>query len=79
MSRVIRDKATHKSKGYGFASFMDPFEAVKAMKAMQGKYIGNRPVKITRSKAEDRDLKTVQSRSRKKRKMQKRLQQSSIF
>jgi RNA recognition motif-containing protein len=31
-----------KSKGYGFVSFLDAFEAAKALREMNGKYIGNR-------------------------------------
>jgi RNA recognition motif-containing protein len=35
--------------GYGFVSFSDPVEGARAMKEMNGKYIGNRPCKISRS------------------------------
>lgn len=40
-AKVIRDKRTNKSKGYGFISFKDPADFTKAMKEMNGKYIGN--------------------------------------
>lgn len=36
-ARVIRDKRTNKSKGYGFISFKDPSDFTKAMKEMNGK------------------------------------------
>lgn len=36
-SKVIRDKRTSKSKGYGFISFKDPADFTKAMKEMNGK------------------------------------------
>lgn len=36
-ARVIRDKRTNKSKGYGFISFKDPADFTKAMKEMNGK------------------------------------------
>ena len=48
-AKVIRNKHTQKSMGYGFASFKDPWDMTKALREMQGKYIGNRPVKVRRS------------------------------
>jgi RNA recognition motif-containing protein len=39
---VIREGYNMKSKGYGFISFMDPFEAARAIREKNGKYIGNR-------------------------------------
>lgn len=89
-AKVIKDKLTQKNRGYGFASFSDPFECVQAMKDCNGqfkahshaahtamphtqhkhtpftrphprthsprtgKYVGNRPVKLTKSKWEKR-------------------------
>jgi RNA recognition motif-containing protein len=35
-AKVVRDKRTTKSKGYGFVSFKDPNDFVKAMKEMNG-------------------------------------------
>ena len=40
-ARVIRDRRTNKSKGYGFVSFKDPNDFTKAMKEMNGKFIEN--------------------------------------
>lgn len=37
-AKVIRDKRTSKSKGYGFVSFKDPQDFIKAMKEMDGEY-----------------------------------------
>lgn len=37
-ARVVRDKRTNKSKGYGFISFKDPTDFTKAMKEMNGKF-----------------------------------------
>lgn len=57
-ARVIRDKRTTKSKGFGFVSFTDGEQGFKAAREMVGKYIGSHPVTIQRSKT---DLKpTVQ-------------------
>jgi hypothetical protein len=35
-ARVVRDKWSRKSKGYGFVSFVDAFDAAQAMREMQG-------------------------------------------
>ena len=51
-ARVIRDKRTSKSKGYGFVSFTDSDDYFQAAKEMQGKYIGSHPVLIKRSTTE---------------------------
>ncbi|KAG8389703.1 hypothetical protein BUALT_Bualt01G0006300 [Buddleja alternifolia] len=49
MARVVRDKRTGKTKGYGFVSFSTPSDLVGAMKEMNGKYVGNRPIKLRKS------------------------------
>ena len=54
--KVVRDGHTGKSKGFGFVSFMDADDFTRAMKEMQHKYIGNRPVCLKRSKWKDRSL-----------------------
>lgn len=51
---VVRDKKSAKSKGFGFLSFSDPDDFIKAMREMNGKYVGNRPIKLSRSKWKDR-------------------------
>ncbi len=56
-AKVVRDKRTGKSKGYGFISIRSVEDYIRAMKEMEGKYIGNRPVKLTKSKWKDRCLK----------------------
>ncbi|CAG8486494.1 19806_t:CDS:2 [Rhizophagus irregularis] len=55
-AKVIRDKRTGKSKGYGFVSFKDADEFVKAWKEMNGKYVGNRPIKLRKSTWKDRNI-----------------------
>ncbi|KAK8088233.1 RNP domain-containing protein [Apiospora hydei] len=51
-ARVIRDKVTSKSKGFGFVSFSDPDEFFAAAKEMNGKYIQSHPVVIRKSTTE---------------------------
>lgn len=51
-ARVIRDKRTTKSKGYGFVSFSDGDDYFQAARDMQGKYIGSHPVLIKRAQTE---------------------------
>lgn len=53
-ARVIRDKRSQKTKGYGFVSFTEQADYIKAYMEMNGKYIGNRPCKITASKWRER-------------------------
>ncbi|KAL2497287.1 RNA-binding (RRM/RBD/RNP motif) family protein [Abeliophyllum distichum] len=49
MARVVRDKRTGKTKGYGFVSFSNPSDLAAALKEMNGKYVGNRPIKLRKS------------------------------
>eukprot|EP00002_Diphylleia_rotans_P022362 TRINITY_DN437_c0_g2_i1.p1 TRINITY_DN437_c0_g2~~TRINITY_DN437_c0_g2_i1.p1 ORF type:complete len:258 (+),score=67.04 TRINITY_DN437_c0_g2_i1:89-862(+) len=55
-ARIVRDKRTMKSKGYGFVSFLDPHDFIKALKEMNGKYCGNRPMKLRKSTWDDREF-----------------------
>ena len=54
MARVVQDKLRGKNKGFGFVSFLDPKDFVDALDNMNGKYIGNRPVQVTKSTWKDR-------------------------
>jgi len=47
--QVVRDKRTGKTKGYGFVSFSNPTDLAAAIKEMNGKYVGNRPIKLRKS------------------------------
>lgn len=55
-ARVVRDKRTTKSKGYGFVSFIDGEEYFQAAKDMHGKYIGSHPVLLRKSTTEIRPV-----------------------
>ncbi|OMJ21479.1 RNA-binding protein 42 [Smittium culicis] len=52
--RVVRENKTGYSKGYGFVSFLDPNDFAKAFKEMNGKYVGNRPIKLRKSTWKER-------------------------
>lgn len=54
LARVVRDKRTGKTKGYGFVSFSNPSDLAAALKEMNGKYVGNRPIKLRKSKWTER-------------------------
>ena len=55
-AKVIRNKITGKTKGYGFVSVTDVNDYIKIMREMNGKYVGNRPIKIKRSTWKDRSV-----------------------
>ncbi len=55
-ARIVRDKRTGKTKGFGFVSISGIDDYIRAMKEMDGKYVGNRPIKLTKSKWKDRCL-----------------------
>lgn len=41
-AKVVRGGWNSKSRGYGFVSFLDPFDCAKALREQNGKYLGNR-------------------------------------
>ena len=65
---MIRNKYNNKSKGYGFVSFSDPYDAAKALKEMHRQYIGNRPCKIKKSKWAERNINQVRKKARQEKK-----------
>nr|GMC61645.1 RNA-binding protein 42 [Ipomoea batatas] len=76
MARVVRDKRTGKTKGYGFVSFSNPSDLAAALKEMNGKYVGNRPIKLRKSRWQDRidyeALERQKNQSQKKAKLPKK-------
>lgn len=56
MSRVVVDKRTGEGKGYGFVSFAKGEDMVAALREMNGKYVGTRPVKLRKSDWQKRTL-----------------------
>lgn len=56
MCRVVVDKRTGEGKGYGFVSFAKGEDMVAALREMNGKYVGTRPVKLKKSDWQKRSL-----------------------
>ncbi|KAL7840274.1 hypothetical protein AOLI_G00255970 [Acnodon oligacanthus] len=68
-AKVVRDKRTGKTKGYGFVSFKDPNDYVRAMREMNGKYVGSRPIKLRKSTWKDRNMEVVRKKQKEKKKL----------
>jgi hypothetical protein len=51
-ARVVRDKRTTKSKGFGFVEFQDHELGFKAAREMVGKYVGSHPITIQKAKTD---------------------------
>ncbi|KAM0332221.1 hypothetical protein ACHAQA_002496 [Verticillium albo-atrum] len=51
-ARVVRDKRTTKSKGFGFVAFSDADDFFQAAKEMNGKYIQSHPVVVRKANTE---------------------------
>ena len=65
-SKVVRDKKTDRSKGYGFVSFLNAEDALKAYREKNGKYLGSRPIKITKSSWNERQFAPKNDRKNKR-------------
>jgi len=68
-AKVVRDKRSNKTKGYGFISFRDPTDFTKAMREMDGKYVGSRPIKLRKSNWKDRNIDVVKTKQKMKQSM----------
>ncbi|ESK96049.1 rna-binding protein [Moniliophthora roreri MCA 2997] len=72
-ARVIRDRLSQKAK-YGFVAFSDPEDFLRAWKEMDGKYVGNRPVKL--KKADQMAIRPVEIGHRKAKQLEKELKKN---
>ncbi|CAF1585063.1 unnamed protein product [Rotaria magnacalcarata] len=61
-AKVVRDKRSGKTRGYGFISFKDSQDYIRAMREMNGKYVGNRPVKLRKSTWQERNIDVVRKK-----------------
>jgi len=65
-AKVVRDKRSNKTKGFGFVSFKDPQDFTRAMKELNGKYVGSRPIKLRKSNWKNRNIEDVKKRQKEK-------------
>jgi RNA recognition motif-containing protein len=68
-TKIVRDKFTNKTKGFGFVSFSDPYDCVQAIREVNGTYIGNRPCKLSKSNWQDRNIKEARGKKKKQKKV----------
>lgn len=68
-AKVVRDKRSNKTKGFGFVSFKDPQDFIRAMKEMNGKYVGSRPIKLRKSTWKDRNVENVKKKIKEKQRL----------
>ena len=75
-ARVVRKKGgrIQKTRGYGFVSFGDGLDMLKAMREKNGKYLGSRPIKLSRSTWQDRGHSAVQKERRQTQRREKKRQ-----
>ena len=78
-AKVIENKLYKGSQGYGFVAFSDPLEGIKAMKEMNGKLCGNRPMKIQKSDWEKKEMKSVQKNEKKERRLAKTIAKAHSY
>lgn len=71
-ARVIRDRLSGKAK-FGFVAFSDPEDFLKAWKEMDGKYVGNRPIKLKKA---DNFVNPVEIGHRKAKQLEKELKKN---
>lgn len=65
-AKIIIDSGSRKSKGYGFVALAEPDDYIKAMREMQGHYIGTRPCKLKKSTWQDRNIGEIKKRNKKR-------------
>ena len=64
MARVVREKKSAMSRGFGFVSFLDHEEGLRALKEMSGKYCGNRPMKLKKGQWQKRSAAVQRKRDK---------------
>lgn len=64
-AKVVHDRSRNTVRCYGFVSFLDGLECLRALREMQGKYCGQRPMKLKKSTWMQRDAKEIRKRQAK--------------
>jgi cold-inducible RNA-binding protein len=54
-ARIITDRETGRSRGFGFVQMASAEEAGKAIQALDGQDLGGRPLKVNESQPKPRD------------------------
>ena len=73
MAKIVRDaKDDHKTKGYGFVSFLRPLDCAKAIREQDQAWIGSRPVRVKRSDWQERNKSTVRKKQKREARQQKK-------
>ncbi|KIM25887.1 hypothetical protein M408DRAFT_330885 [Serendipita vermifera MAFF 305830] len=72
-AKVIRDKLSQKAK-FGFVAFSDPEDFLKAWKEMDGKYVGNRPIRLKKA---DSNVRAVDLGRHRQRALQKEIKSTN--
>jgi hypothetical protein len=62
MAKVMKSSRDGKNKGFGFVSLGSIQEGARALKEMQGQYIGHRPCQVKKAATDDRNLKDKHGR-----------------
>lgn len=65
MARVVKDRSTEKSRGYGFVSMLDLMDAAKAIRDKNRKYLKSRPITVRWSNWKKRSLQSLSGKQRK--------------
>ncbi|KAA6387483.1 MAG: putative RNA-binding protein 42 [Streblomastix strix] len=65
-AHVVRDIKTKKSKGYGFLSFGQQEDYLRAFREMNGKYVGSRPLRLRKSNWKERSYEFGKKKEQKK-------------
>ncbi|MBN2610857.1 MAG: RNA-binding protein [Bacteroidales bacterium] len=59
MVKLVRDKKTGKSKGYGFVEMPDKKEAMEAIKTLDGKEVGGRNMRVMKAHSTKKEKEAV--------------------